>query len=265
MKLSEDANWAHKFPEEDVLDLPVEHFGKTIQLKSYRYPPKEFRKAVVFKMHGYGSYSNYNAALAKSLADNNYEVFAIDQRCFGFSEGDRAIIQNKEDVYSDQWLMIFEAIKKFKIDQQKTPIFLFGRSFGGLLATNMASGPIASALFSGIAVLTPYYHLWTEKLYEARTFLRVLDTVHPNYVIPSALKERDPEWKKSYQYLDDDPTYVQFLTARTGMMWIEEQERYEEILKETDIPFLFIEAEKDETVSNTHIRAAYESAKEAGK
>lgn len=49
------------------------------------------------------------------------------------------------------------------------------------------------------------------------------------------------------------------------MLWIEEQERVEQSLRETQIPFLFIEAEKDETVSNKHIRAAYETAKEAGK
>lgn len=104
-------------------------------------------------------------------------------------------------------------------------MFLFGRSFGGLLATNMATGPVASAMFSGIAVLTPYYHLWTEKLYENRALLRFLDTVHPNYVAPSEFKERDPEWKEKYHFLDEDETFVSFITARTGMMWIEEQER----------------------------------------
>ena len=65
--------------------------------------------------------------------------------------------------------------------------------------------------------------------------------------------------------MDNDETFVSFITARTGMMWIEEQERVEQSLRETEIPFLFIEAEKDEVVSNTHIKAAYETAKEAGK
>ena len=74
----EDFVYPHKFPEEDVLELPVEHFGKTIQLKSYRYPPKEYRKGVVFSIHGYGSYAQQAAPLAKCFADNNYEVFAID-------------------------------------------------------------------------------------------------------------------------------------------------------------------------------------------
>jgi len=31
------------------------------------------------------------------------------------------------------------------------------------------------------------------------------------------------------------------------------------------VPFLFVEAEKDETVSNDHIRSMYEKAKKAGK
>jgi len=39
--------------------------------------------------------------LAKCLAEHNYEVFAIDQRGFGFSDGERAIIQSKEDLYND--------------------------------------------------------------------------------------------------------------------------------------------------------------------
>ena len=65
--------------------------------------------------------------------------------------------------------------------------------------------------------------------------------------------------------MDQDPTFVSHITARVGMLWIEEQERVEQSLRETNIPFLFIEAEKDETVSNKHIRAAYETAKEAGK
>ena len=80
-------------------------------MKAYRYPPKEYRKAVVFYLHGWGSYANQNAALSKVLAAKNYEVFAIDQRGFGESEGMRAVIEDKNHVYDDQWLFIFEAIK----------------------------------------------------------------------------------------------------------------------------------------------------------
>lgn len=73
-----DFSAAHRFKEEDVLDLPVVQFGRQINLKAYRYPPKTYRKAVIFYIHGYGSYAQSNGCIAKYLADYNFEVFAID-------------------------------------------------------------------------------------------------------------------------------------------------------------------------------------------
>ena len=55
--LLNDFSYYHKFKEEDVLDLPVIQFGKEVHLKAYRYPPKNYRKAVVFYLHGYGAYA----------------------------------------------------------------------------------------------------------------------------------------------------------------------------------------------------------------
>ena len=52
-------------------------------------------------MHGYGSYCNVNGMLAKCLAENNYEVFGMDQRGFGLSDGKRGVVENKEDIYND--------------------------------------------------------------------------------------------------------------------------------------------------------------------
>jgi hypothetical protein len=77
-ELMKDFSYEHKFKEEDVLDLPVLQFGKEIHLKAYRYPPKTYRKAVVFYIHGYGSFAQANGCIAKYLADYEFEVFAID-------------------------------------------------------------------------------------------------------------------------------------------------------------------------------------------
>ena len=45
------------FPEIDCLDLPVQQYGRTIQLKSYRWPvpADKSTKGVIFMLHGYGS------------------------------------------------------------------------------------------------------------------------------------------------------------------------------------------------------------------
>lgn len=102
--MTEDLKPDFKFPEENVLDLTVFQFGKPIKLKSYRYPVPvgKQRRGVIFYIHGYGAYANRDAGIAKELAEKgNFEVFAIDQRGFGESEGMRAIVEKTEDIYND--------------------------------------------------------------------------------------------------------------------------------------------------------------------
>ena len=56
----------------------------------------------MFYIHGYGAYANRDAGIAKEFAEKgHFEVFAIDQRGFGESEGRRAIVENTEDIYND--------------------------------------------------------------------------------------------------------------------------------------------------------------------
>ena len=97
-----DFDWQKAvYPESNVVDLPVEQNGKTIHLKAYRWPPKNERKAVVFYIHGYGSFVNHNAVYGKYLAEDDFEVFGVDQRGFGESEGERAQIDCADDIYAD--------------------------------------------------------------------------------------------------------------------------------------------------------------------
>jgi len=41
-----------------------------------------------------------------------------------------------------------------------------GRSFGGLIATNMAASLIGQKMFKACALLTPYFRLYDEGLYK---------------------------------------------------------------------------------------------------
>ena len=68
-------------------------------------------------MHGYGSYSGHMAHVAMFLAGEGYDVFAVDMRGYGDSEGDKGIIERADDFYNDYWLFIFEVIKKYRINQ----------------------------------------------------------------------------------------------------------------------------------------------------
>ena len=74
-----DFNWKTTvYPESNVVDLAVQQYGKTIQLSTYRWAPKNERKGVVFYIHGYGSFANHNAVYGKYLAQADYEVFSVD-------------------------------------------------------------------------------------------------------------------------------------------------------------------------------------------
>ena len=46
----------------------------------------------------------------------DFEVFGIDQRGNGQSGGERAVIEYLDQIYDDQWLLIFETIKKYEIN-----------------------------------------------------------------------------------------------------------------------------------------------------
>jgi len=189
---------------------------------TYRWPPANERKGVVFMLHGYGSCAPHMAAIAKFLALNDYEVFAFDMLGHGDSEGERGIFYSSEQVYGDCWAFIFEACKKFKINQQRTPMFLFGRSFGGLLATNMANTVIGKSMISGVLLLTPYYRLYTERLYGAYTWLIPLTNLKPNHKFMCEFAEMDPAYLARYAHVFEDPRNVSFFTATTARLWVEE-------------------------------------------
>lgn len=229
-------------------------------MRAYRYPPKNQRKAVIFYLHGYGSYAQANGSLAKYLADFDFEVFAIDQRGFGESEGQRAIIEKTEDIYNDQWLLIFEAIKKFKINQQKTPLFLFGRSFGGLIATNMTDSILCQSMFTGICLLTPYYRLWTDKLYAHQPLLKLYRCINPHKMIPAEFKELPPEMEAKWGEKYNDPKADCSFTVTTGVLWAEEQARALESIQKCSLPLLMVEAGDDEVIRNDYLEQYFAAA-----
>ena len=101
------------FPELDTLNLTGTQYGKEIKLRSYHWAPVGERKAVVFMMHGYGSNCAIQAVIAKYFVEKGYEVFGMDMRGMGDSEGERGFLDSTDVVYNDYWQMIFSACKKF--------------------------------------------------------------------------------------------------------------------------------------------------------
>lgn len=185
----------------DVMDLKVvDKNGKEVKLMTYRWQPDQpdQAKGIIFMIHGYGANAAQMAVIAKYLAQNDYDVFSVDMRGHGDSGGEKGIFESTDQMYSDLWAFIFEAIKKFKINQQTTPLFLMGRSFGGLLVTNMANTLIGKTMFKAVILVSPYYRLFTERLYEVYKYLVPLTWVKPNHLFHSEYSEMDEDYAKTY-------------------------------------------------------------------
>lgn len=88
----------------------------------------------------------------------------------------------------------------------------------------MANTTIGKSMLSGVVLLTPYYRLFTDKLYEAHKMLIPLTNIRPNHVFMSEFAEMDPEYEETYRHAFEDPTNLNFFTAMTARCWIEEQQ-----------------------------------------
>lgn len=178
----------------------------------------------------------------------------MDQRGFGESGGVRHRIEKTEDIYNDQWLLIFEAIKKYDIDLQKTPLYLFGRSFGGLIATNMAATFLGKQLFSGVCLLTPFYRLYKEKLYNYYPICKFLTYIGKSETFwKSEYKPHKPEHELQFADKINDKRHGSGFTAKTATLWKEEQELAEKSIAKIECPIMFIEAEEDGVVRGDYI------------
>ena len=102
-------------------------------------------------------------------------------------------------------------------------MFLFGRSFGGLIVSHMAASPIANAMFSGVVSFVPFYRCWTDKLYNYKPLFEFLDVFHPHLVKPEEKKKRDQAYMDKWGELQTDPTIVRHFTARMAKVWIDDQ------------------------------------------
>jgi alpha-beta hydrolase superfamily lysophospholipase len=108
-------------------------------------------RGVVVIMHGLKDYSGRYAAFAQKLVARGYAVYAFDLRGHGRSAGPR--------VDPDRWTDYVDDLDRFLADVEKRepgkPVFLFGHSMGGAIATRTAevhAPKLAGLMLSGPAL-----------------------------------------------------------------------------------------------------------------
>ncbi|CCH52726.1 Acylglycerol lipase [Fibrisoma limi BUZ 3] len=86
---------------------------------------------IVVIIHGLNSHSGYYEKFASQLTENGYDVFAMDLRGRGMSEGERYYIADYHDIVGDIDLLVDIVRSTYPT----LAIFLLGHSAGGVFAS----------------------------------------------------------------------------------------------------------------------------------
>jgi alpha-beta hydrolase superfamily lysophospholipase len=95
------------------------------------WKPGSAAKAIIIIVHGFNSHSLYYQWVAEQLTSSNYEVFALDLRGRGNSDGERFYIQDYNDLIGD----IDHLVNIATSSNPALPVFLLGHSAGGVLSS----------------------------------------------------------------------------------------------------------------------------------
>lgn len=177
-------------------------------------------KAVVGILHGYADHGARYAHVMGALSEHGIGSIAIDMRGHGRAEGARGFAARFTDFHDD----VKELRALLDARAKGVPHFLFGHSFGGLVATSSAledaapwRGLLLSAPFFGLALQVPQVKILAGK---------VASRVYPKLGLPSGLEGKDMthDEDKARQY-DGDPLVFKNATARWFTESLGAQER----------------------------------------
>ncbi len=171
--------------------------------------PEGAPKAVLGLLHGYADHAARYDHVAKELAEAGIGVVAIDMRGHGRAQGVRGFCSRFDEFLDDA-----EELVRLVDDRAKgAPRFLFGHSFGGLVASRSVldspgawRGLLLSAPFFGLALEVPAAKILAGK---------IASRIVPKLGLSSGLHGRDmthdPVRARSY---DEDPLVFKKARAR---------------------------------------------------
>lgn len=138
--------------------------------------------AVLVIVHGLRDHSARYAPFAESLAQRGYAVYAFDHRGHGRSDGQGQMVDTFDDYVTDLASFVADVRQR----EPGRPIFLFGHSMGGAIATLYAETHDPD--LAGLVLSAPALRHHVGDVDHA--FLDLTSTLFP-YVGLLALEERD--------------------------------------------------------------------------
>jgi acylglycerol lipase len=232
-----------------------------VPLFAQSWAPSDGReRAALIVVHGLKDHSSRYAALADEAVKHGIAVYAFDLRGHGRSAGDRVTIGSFDDYLND--LDAFFA--KVRAAEPNKPVFLFGHSMGGCIATlyTLLKHPqLAGLLLSGPAI---------EPTDDVPGVLigatHVLGTITPGakvFDLPNENFSRDPAVVAA---MSKDPLVTQGKApARTAAELLNAMSEIRDHWGELDVPLLAMHGSLDKLTNPNGSRDLVQHAKTTDK
>jgi alpha-beta hydrolase superfamily lysophospholipase len=224
-------------------------------LHYYAVTPDGAPRAMVALLHGYADHGKRYEHVADVWAERGIATVAIDLRGHGKSEGKRGHCQAFDEYLAD-------AGELSRLAQERgggTPAFLFGHSFGGLVAATAAiehpapwRGLILSAPYFGLAMDVPAVKVVAGK---------VASRLVPALSLPTGLRgadmTHDQERARAY---DEDPLVFKNATSRWFTESSTAQERVVARAPALTMPLYLVMGGQDRVAKLSQARAFFDAA-----
>lgn len=221
--------------------------------------PGNESKGQIFLIHGYSEHSGRYHSWAEKFISEGFEVYALDLRGHGHSEGRRGHTPSYSQMLDD----IKEFIKNFK-SKDKIPAILYGQSMGGNLVLNYSIS-VGNGI-DGIIATSPWLKLSKEPKSFIILFVRILRKIFPGLIRKAGFDinclSHD---KKVIEEYNKDPFTHQkisynlfFVVRKAGIYAIEHA-------SEMEVPTLLMHGTKDMVTSYGASREFTYNANAAGK
>ncbi len=212
-------------------------------------------RALLGLLHGYADYGERYAHVMNALAERGISCLAIDMRGHGRAEGERGNCERFEEFLRDVDVLERELREKQK--KSRLPMFLFGHSFGGLVAASRMVD--SQGDFSGLVMSSPFFGLALEVPKPKLLLGKLASRVAPSLGLPSGLKGKDMTHdEKIARAYDEDPLVFKLAKAR----WFSETEAAQKRLKQgagaITIPCRIVVGSADPVASPTIARSVFD-------
>jgi alpha-beta hydrolase superfamily lysophospholipase len=256
-----------------AVERPVRKTGMTIQLDEATLPrrgapdlyyasamPGGAPEAVLGILHGFADHGARYRHVMGALAEHGIGSVALDLRGHGRALGTRGFCRRFDEFVDDA-----RELRRLVVERAKSaPTFLFGHSFGGLVATTTVLAGVGG--FKGLVLSAPFFGIALEVPRVKVVAGKIASRIYPRLALPTGLEGKDltHDADKARAY-DDDPLVFEKATARWFTETTTAQERALGSAPRLELPLYIAFGTADRVASMPAAKRFFDAAGSADK